>query len=221
MVGPLDGIKVLELSEMIAGPYAGMLLADMGADVIKVEPPWGEAWRLVQQVVPLESRPYMAVNRGKRSLPLDLTKPKGQEVLYKLVPDTDVMIVTYRPDVPKKLGIDYETMHAKNPRLVYCANRAFGTEGPQSRLPGYDLILQAMTGLMAAEGKTKDGVTAAPLPALSPRPTVTTPSPSGRSNSPRDPGKAPGFSLMSGLGIVSRSTNSWKVRRRWCVGVQR
>ena len=158
MVGPLDGIKVLELSEMIAGPYAGMLLADMGADVIKVEPPWGEAWRLVQQVVPLESRPYMAVNRGKRSLPLDLTKPKGQEVLYKLVPDTDVMIVTYRPDVPKKLGIDYETMHAKNPRLVYCANTAFGTEGPQSRLPGYDLILQAMTGLMAAEGKTKDGV---------------------------------------------------------------
>ncbi len=153
MVGPLDGIKVLELSEMIAGPYAGMLLADMGADVIKIEPPWGEAWRLVQQVVPLESRPYMAVNRGKRSLPLDLTKPKGQEVLYKLVPDTDVMIVTYRPDVPKKLGIDYETMHAKNPRLVYCANTAFGTEGPQSRLPGYDLILQAMTGLMAAEGK--------------------------------------------------------------------
>jgi len=81
--GPLDGLKVLEFSEIIAAPYAAMLLADMGADVIKVEPPWGEPWRLFQQFVPLESRTFMAVNRGKRSLPLDLTKPEGQEIVRK------------------------------------------------------------------------------------------------------------------------------------------
>ena len=103
MDGPLDGVRVLEFSEIIAAPFAGMVLSDMGADVIKVEPPWGEAWRLIRQFIPLESRTFMAVNRGKRSLPLDLSRPEGLEVVHKLLPETDVAIVNYRPGVPYKL----------------------------------------------------------------------------------------------------------------------
>ena len=130
--GPLDGLKVLELSEIIAAPYAAMLLADMGADVIKVEPPWGEPWRLFQQFVPLESRTFMAVHRGKLSLPLDLTKPEGQEIVRKLVPDMDVVVVNYRPDVPARLGVDCATLSSLNLRLIYCENTAFGSVGPMS-----------------------------------------------------------------------------------------
>ena len=107
MPGPLHGVKVLEFSEVIAAPSAGMMLADMGADVIKVEPPWGEQWRLNQQIVPLESRGFIAVNRGKRSLPLDLTKPEAQEIAHEIARRVDVVLVNYRPDVPTKLGIDY------------------------------------------------------------------------------------------------------------------
>ena len=158
MAGPLEGVRVLELAEIIAGPFAGMLLADMGADVIKVEPPWGEAWRLHQQFTPGESRVFMAVNRGKRSLPLDLSRPEGREVVQRLLEGLDVAIVNYRPGVAERLGVDYETLSASNPRLVYCENTAFGSNGPARDLPGYDIIVQAMSGLMAAEGKTAQGV---------------------------------------------------------------
>jgi len=151
-------VRILEFTEIIAGPYGGMLLSDMGADVIKVEPPWGEPWRFAQEFVPNESRNFISLNRGKRSLPLDLTKPEGLEIVYKLIPDMDVVIINARPDVPHKLGIDYETLSARNPRLIYCDNTAFGRKGPHSYRPGYDLIVQAMTGLMASEGKVLDGV---------------------------------------------------------------
>jgi len=158
MTAPLEGITVLEFTEIIAGPYGGMLLADMGADVIKVEPPWGEPWRFQESFIPSESRTFISLNRGKRSLPLDLTKPEAREIIYKLVPDTDVVVINARPDVPYNLGIDYETLSARNPRLIYCENTAYGRKGPQSYRPGYDLIVQALTGLMASEGKFVDGV---------------------------------------------------------------
>ena len=164
MVGPLEGVRVLDFSEIIAAPYAGMLLADMGADVIKVEPPWGEPWRLIQQFIPLESRTYMAVNRGKRSLPLDLSHPEGREVVHRLLsgapdmPGTDVVIHNYRPGVASRLGIDYETLSGKSPSLIYCEATAFGTQGPHSQRPGYDIIVQAMSGLMASEAKSSEGV---------------------------------------------------------------
>ena len=87
MPGPLDGVRILEFTQIIAGPYGGMLLSDMGADVIKVEPPWGEPWRFAQEFVPNESRNFISLNRGKRSLPLDLTKPEGLEIVYRLIPD--------------------------------------------------------------------------------------------------------------------------------------
>ena len=136
MPGPLHGVTVLEFSEVIAAPSAGMMLADMGADVIKVEPPWGEQWRLNQQIVPLESRGFIAVNRGKRSLPLDLTKPEAQEIAHEIARRVDVVLVNYRPDVPTKLGIDYETLSAVNPRLVYGEATAFGERGPTNMRPG-------------------------------------------------------------------------------------
>ena len=158
MPGALDGIKILEFTEIIAGPFGGMLLADMGADVIKIEPPWGDPWRYPAPIQPGESKTFMSLNRGKRSLPLDLTKQEAREVVYRLVPHTDVVIINYRPDVPYNLGIDYETLSAINPRLIYCENTAYGREGPHSQRPGYDIIAQAMTGLMASEDKIEDGV---------------------------------------------------------------
>ena len=158
MPGPLEGIRVLEFTEIIAAPFGGMLLADMGADIIKVEPPWGEPWRFSQEFIPGESRTFISLNRGKRSLPLDLTKPEALEIIYKLVPDTDVVIINYRPDVPIKLGIDYKTLSAQNPRIIYCDNTAFGRQGPDSQRPGYDIIIQAMSGIMTAGDRIKDGV---------------------------------------------------------------
>ncbi len=158
MVGPLEGIKVLEFTQIIAGPFGGMMLADMGADVIKVEPVEGEPWRVALEFIPGESKTYMSLNRGKRSLPLDLTKPEAVEIVREMIREIDVVVINARPDVPDKLGIDYETLSAINPRLIYCDNTAFGRSGPDSYRPGYDLIIQAMSGLMAAEGKIRDGV---------------------------------------------------------------
>ena len=167
MAGALDGIRILEFSEIIAAPFAGMLLSDLGADVIKVEPPTGEAWRISAQFMPGESRQFISLNRGKRGLSVNLKEPEGREVIYKIVPDMDVVIINYRPDTPGNLGIDYETLSAINPRLVYIENTAFGRKGPSSHRPGYDLVVQAMTGLMAADGKTSEtGVPQAINPAV-------------------------------------------------------
>ncbi len=158
MPGPLHGVRILEFTEIIAGPFGGMLLADMGADVIKIEPPWGDPWRHAAPIQPGESKTFISLNRGKRSLTLDLTKPESGEVVRRLVLETDVVIINYRPDVPYNLGIDYETLSAINPALIYCENTAFGRSGPHSQRPGYDIIAQAMTGLMASEDKIHDGV---------------------------------------------------------------
>ena len=157
MPGALDGIKILEFTQIIAGPFGGMLLADMGADVIKVEPLEGEPWRLALQFIPGESKTFMSLNRGKRSLPLDLTRPEASDIIRKMIPDIDVVVINARPDVPAKLGIDYESLSAINSKIIYCDNTAFGRQGPDANRPGYDLIVQAMSGLMASEGKIKDG----------------------------------------------------------------
>ena len=156
-MGPLQGVKVVEFTEIIAGPLAGMLLADMGADVTKVEAPWGDPWRLTQSFSPNESRNFLAYNRGKRSLTLDLTSPTASQILSRLIPEADVVLVNYRPDVALKLGVDYEALRALNPNLIYCENTTFGRSGPDAERPGYDIIIQAMSGLMAAEGKIFEG----------------------------------------------------------------
>ncbi len=111
MPGPLDGIKVVEFTEIIAGPLAGMLLADMGAEVIKIEPPWGDPWRLIQSFSQTESRPFLAYNRGKKSLTLDLTTPQASDIIEKLILEADVVIANYRPDVAVKLGVDYKPLY--------------------------------------------------------------------------------------------------------------
>ncbi|MBI2760607.1 MAG: CoA transferase [Chloroflexi bacterium] len=162
MGGALEGVKIIEFSQIIAAPFCGMLLTDMGADVIKVEPPEGEAWRVFAQFIPGESKTFMSLNRGKKSLPLDLSRPEAQRIAHELVKDADVVIVNYRPDVPAKVKIDYETLSAINPRLIYCENTAFGRQGPDSYRPGYDIIIQAMSGLMAGINKTLNGVPQVP-----------------------------------------------------------
>ena len=157
MPEPLDGVKVVEFTEIIAGPLAGLLLADLGAQVIKVEPPWGEPWRFVQAISPTESRVFMAYNKGKRDLTLDLKTPEAREVLERLIPQTDVVLVNYRPDVVANLGLDYQSLSALNPQLIYCDLTAYGRQGPDAHLPGYDLVMQALTGMLAAEGKMEGG----------------------------------------------------------------
>ncbi len=154
--GPLLGVRVLDFSEIIAAPFCTMLLADMGADVIKVEPPDGEAWRLQNQFMPAESKSFMSLNRGKRGLAIDLKTDDGREIIQTLARDADVVVVNYRPDVPARLGIDYPTLARINPRIIYAQNTAFGRHGPYAHRPGYDIILQAMSGLMAGAGTTTD-----------------------------------------------------------------
>jgi formyl-CoA transferase len=160
--GPLAGIRILEFSEMIAAPFAGMHLGDLGADIIKVEPVTGEPWRLTGQFAPNESRTFLSLNRNKRDLAIDLKTEAGQAVIHRLVPEMDVVLINYRPDTPAKLGIDYDTLRALNPRLIYVENTAMGRRGPQSHRPGYDLVAQAMTGLLLTGARRdEDGV---PLP---------------------------------------------------------
>ncbi len=158
MPGPLDGIKVADFTEVIAGPLAGRLLADLGAEVIKVEPPWGDPWRFTQRFTPTESRNFMAYNSGKSSLPLDLTNDAAKEIVSRLVAQVDIALVNYRPDVAVKLGVDYESLSLLNPTLVYCELTAFGRQGPDAHRPGYDMIIQAMTGMVASETKMVNGV---------------------------------------------------------------
>lgn len=164
--GPLSGIKVLEFSQIIAGPFCGMHLADMGADITKFEPIAGEPWRLSLELVPKESRTYASLNRGKRGVAMDMTRPEAQQVIHKLARDADVVIINYRPGVAEQLGIDWPTLSKLNPRLIYCENTAFGKKGPLAKRGGYDIVVQALTGLMAGEAKMDGEVPTYVYPAI-------------------------------------------------------
>ena len=164
--GPLVGIKVLEFTQIIAGPAGCQHLADLGADVIKVEPPDGEPWRLSQQFIPLESKTYQSLNRGKRSFAIDLGKPEAQVAIHRLVPTVDVVVINYRPDVAKRLHIDYETLSALKPDLVYLDSTAFGRKGPWAQSPGYDIVVQGASGMTAAVGKVDENGTPLVGPAV-------------------------------------------------------
>ncbi|MEJ5222132.1 MAG: CoA transferase, partial [Tepidiforma sp.] len=128
--GPLQGVNVLEFSQIIAGPFCGMHLADMGARVTKFEPLEGEPWRVFVELLPKESRTFASLNRGKRGVAIDLSRPEAREVVHRLAKDADVVVINYRPGVAEELGIDYETLSAINPRLIYCENTAYGRYGP-------------------------------------------------------------------------------------------
>jgi crotonobetainyl-CoA:carnitine CoA-transferase CaiB-like acyl-CoA transferase len=151
--GPLAGVRVLDLSAYIAGPYGCTLLADQGADVIKVEPPSGDNLRKYPSTLDAESRAFLGVNRGKRGLVLDLKNPEALAVLHDLARQADVLVHNFRPSVPARLGIAYEQLAEINPRLIYCAVTGYGETGPLKDKAGYDQVLQTMTGMCALQGK--------------------------------------------------------------------
>jgi crotonobetainyl-CoA:carnitine CoA-transferase CaiB-like acyl-CoA transferase len=147
-VSALTGLRILELTQVMAGPFCGQVLADMGADVIKVEPPDGDSTRHA-----LGADAFLAVNRNKRSLVLDLKSDEHQAVLHRLVADADVLLENYRPGVAARLGADWETLSAVNPRLIYASVSGFGQTGPYAQRPGYDLMAQALSGVMSVTGE--------------------------------------------------------------------
>jgi formyl-CoA transferase len=152
-VNALAGLRVIDQTQVMAGPFCAMLLGDMGADVIKVEPPEGEHTRHTgAEIVPGVSASFLAVNRSKRGITLDLKQREGVEALKRLVATADVLIENYRPGVARRLGVDYDTLGAINPRLVYCSISGFGQTGPYAGRGGYDLIAQGMSGIMSATG---------------------------------------------------------------------
>jgi crotonobetainyl-CoA:carnitine CoA-transferase CaiB-like acyl-CoA transferase len=152
---PLAGYRVLELAHLVAGPACGMYLADMGADVVKIEQPaGGDASRIAYGTqLGGESAVFVTVNRNKRSLALDLARPPGRAAFERLVARADVVIEAYRGGVAERLGIDWARLAPLNPRLVYCSLSAFGPEGPWRDKPGVDMLVQAMGGLMAVMGE--------------------------------------------------------------------
>ncbi len=146
MVRPLEGIKVLDLSRALAGPYCTMMLADMGAEVIKVEMPgrgddsrsWGPPF------LNGESAYFMSVNRNKKSITLNLKNEKAIEIIHTLIKQSDILIENFRPGTMEKLGLEYDKVKEVNPKIVYCSISAFGQDGPYRLLPGMDQILQGM-----------------------------------------------------------------------------
>lgn len=154
--GPLAGIRVLDLSSYIAAPYGCTLLADQGAEVIKIESPAGDNLRRYPSTLAVEGRAYLGVNRGKLGMVLNLKSPEGRAVLLRMVRDADVFVHNFRPAVPGRLGIGYETLRSVNPRLIYCALSGYGESGPLKDKAGYDQVLQAMTGICAMQGTSGD-----------------------------------------------------------------
>jgi len=154
-MGPLAGVKVLELAQIMAGPTCGMLLADLGADVIKVERvPGGDDTRLMNRPsVRGESAAFMAMNRNKRGIALNLKLPAAQQALKRMVRQADVVTENYRKGTMEKLGLGYEALRALNPAIIYCSISGFGRSGPYAERGGYDLIAQGMSGLMATTGE--------------------------------------------------------------------
>lgn len=148
----LTGVRVLDLSRVLAGPYCAGLLADMGADVVKVESPAGDDARHLGPFADGESVYFAQLNRGKRSVVLDLKEPDHHALFLRLVKRADVIVENFRPGVTNRLGIDYPTLVDVNPRLVYASISGFGQSGPMTNFPAYDLVVQAMSGLMSATG---------------------------------------------------------------------
>src|SRR5437763_1962414 len=154
---PLQDLRVVDLSRVLAGPYATMVLADLGADVVKIERPgdgdetrsWGPPY------VGGEAAYFLAVNRSKRSVAVDLKQPEGRELALELCAAADVVIENFRPGAAARLGLDPAAIHERNPRVVYCSITGFGRREPRDR-PGYDFIVQAESGLMSITGE-RDG----------------------------------------------------------------
>lgn len=149
---PLDGIRVLDLSQMWAAPGSAMYLADQGADVVKVEPFTGDDARYTMTQPPIrggQSRAYLVVGRNKRGIALDIRTSQGQAVVHRLIPQFDVVVVNFRPGVAERLKVDYETLRRLNRGLIYVHLTAYGSDGPYADRPGYDVIVQALSGIFS------------------------------------------------------------------------
>ena len=158
MPAPLAGLKVIELARILAGPWAGQTLADLGADVIKVEAPEGDDTRrwgppFIDRDGDRSAAYFHATNRGKRSITCDFRTPEGQEVVHKLIADADVVIENFKVGGLAKYGLDWPSLQAVNPRLIYCSITGFGQTGPYAHRAGYDFIIQGMAGLMSVTGE--------------------------------------------------------------------
>jgi CoA:oxalate CoA-transferase len=151
-IRPLDGLRVLDFTRVLAGPLATALLADLGAEVIKVEPPQGDDYRAIGPMRNGESALFTVMNRNKKSLVLDLKQPQAVALVEELAGKVDVVVENFRPGVADRLGIGYERLAAHNPRLVYVSVSGFGQTGPYAGRPAYDVIVQAMSGIMEATG---------------------------------------------------------------------
>ncbi len=164
--GPLAGMRVLELAHVMAGPYCGMQLADLGANVIKVEkyPDGDDLRRSVPPRLKNESASFLAVNRNKRGICIDLKSTKGKALFLRLVDRADVVLENMRPGAMAKLGLDYESLRARNPGLIYAALSGFGQTGPYAERRGFDLIAQAMSGLMSVTGSSDSEPTKVGVP---------------------------------------------------------
>lgn len=165
MAGPLAGYKVLDMSRILAGPWAGQLLADLGADVIKVERPkcgddtrsWGPPYLQDREGNDTKDAAYFfCANRGKKSVTVDITCPEGQEIIRQLANQSDVLIENYKVGGLANYGLDYHSLSKINPKLIYCSITGFGQTGPYADLPGYDFLIQGMGGLMSVTGEPDD-----------------------------------------------------------------
>src|SRR5581483_5420904 len=158
MQAALAGIRVLDLTQIMAGPFCAMLLADLGAEVIKIENPRGgdDSRRMAPPYYNGESAAFIAMNRNKYGLALDIRTPTGKEILWRLLETADVLIENFRPGTMARLGFGYEEVHAKYPALIYCSLSGFGQTGPEHERGGFDLVAQAMSGLLSVTGTPEE-----------------------------------------------------------------
>lgn len=165
--GALKGVKVVDLTRVLAGPLCTQMLADHGAQVIKVEPPSGDETRGLGPPFDGDGNAayFLALNRGKQAISLDLSRPESQEVLHRLLADSDVLVENFLPGTLERWGLGYEqSLAARYPRLVHCSITGFGNDGPLGGLPGYDAVLQALCGLMSINGDESSGTTRVGMP---------------------------------------------------------
>ncbi|MBF0407047.1 MAG: CoA transferase [Candidatus Riflebacteria bacterium] len=157
MPGPLNGIRVIDLTRVLAGPYCTMMLADLGAEIIKIErPETGDDSRAFGPFLNGHSAYFMSINRGKKSMTLNLKNPEAKKIFMQLVEKADVVVENFKPGVMKKLGIDYKALSGINNRLVFASSTGFGQTGPYTSRPAYDLIIQGMGGMMSITGPSAD-----------------------------------------------------------------
>lgn len=152
--GPLEGLRVIDLTRVLAGPFCTMSLGDLGAEVLKIEPPdRGDETRHFPPFIAGESHYFLGINRNKKSLVIDLQQPKGAEILRKLVAAADILVENYRPGVMDRLGLGYDALTEINPRLIYCAISGFGLTGPLRDKPSFDIVTQALSGALSINGE--------------------------------------------------------------------